>query len=121
MTQDISLKDITKKMASFLAERDWEKFHDPKNLAMSIAIEAGELMELFQWQTNSEVGKEMGDQEKKSRVKEELADVMLYCLDMARVYEIDVLEAMWEKIDLNARRYPASQHRGVAKKYDNSL
>jgi len=108
-------------MAAFLAERDWEKFHDPKNLAMSIAIEAGELMELFQWQTNAEVVDGMADPEKISRVKEELADVMLYCLDMARVFEIDVIDAMRDKIELNAKRYPASQFRGVANKYDNPL
>ncbi len=108
-------------MANFLAERDWEKFHDPKNLAMSIAIEAGELMELFQWQTNSQVREAMTESEKKSRVREELADVMLYCLDMARIFEIDPLEAMWDKIDLNAERYPASRFRGVARKYDNPL
>lgn len=121
MTQDISLKDITDKMANFLAERDWGKFHDPKNLAMSIAIEAGELLELFQWQTNREINDAMGDSEKLSHVKEELADVMLYCLDMARLFKIDVLEALWDKIEVNAKRYPASRFRGVAKKYDNPL
>ena len=121
MTQDISLKDITDKMATFLAERDWEKFHDPKNLAMSIAIEAGELLELFQWQTNSEVNDTLGDSDKLLRVKEELADVMLYCLDMARVFKIDVFEALWDKIELNAKRYPASRFRGVAKKHDHPL
>jgi len=118
MVQNRSIDTVISRLEKFLADRDWEKFHDPKNLAMSISIEAAELMELFQWQTNREAAHDSIQSGTKQRVNEELADVMLYCLSLARVLDIDVVEAMMQKIDINCRRYPVNKCKGIAKKYD---
>lgn len=119
MKQQPSLRDVMSKLDEFLAERDWEKFHDPKNLAMSIGIEAGELMEIFQWRTNSQAAEDAARPEIRARVREELADVMLYCLDLARIFDIDVAAAMLDKIAKNAEKYPTDRFRGSARKYDD--
>ncbi len=118
MEQELSIKEVMDRLQTFLSERDWEKFHDPKNLAMSIAIEAAELMELFQWRTNSEASDVAGNPETLKRVREELADVMLYCFSMAQTLDIDIARAMIDKIALNAMRYPADRFRGIARKYN---
>ena len=104
----------------FLKERDWEKFHDPKNLAMSIAIEAAELMELFQWKTSSEAAAAAREPQTRECVRDEVADVMLYCLDLCRIVDIDPEKAMRDKISKNAGRYPPERFRGVARKYDSA-
>jgi dCTP diphosphatase len=120
MGQELSIKEVMNKLQAFLSERDWEKFHDPKNLAMSISIEAAELMELFQWRTNSEASEAAVKPETLERVREELADVMLYCFSMAQALDIDIARAMIDKIALNARRYPADRFRGIARKYNET-
>jgi NTP pyrophosphatase (non-canonical NTP hydrolase) len=119
MEPEASLNEVMTRLGDFLAERDWEKFHDPKNLAMAIGIEAGELMEIFQWQRNEEAVAAATDSKTRERVREELADVMLYCLSMARVLELDIVQAMLDKISWNAERYPADEFRGSARKYNS--
>ncbi len=108
------------KLEEFLIERDWEKFHDPKNLAMSISIEAAELMELFQWLTTEEAIAESKKPELRERIKEEIADVMLYCFSLARIIDIDVSQAMLDKIRKNKKKYPAELFHGIARKYNTS-
>jgi len=120
MKQDLTLNDIMTKLGDFLAVRDWGKFHDPKNLAMSISIEAAELMELFQWKTNSEAAAAALEEDTRDCVRDELADVMLYCLSLCRVLDIDPVSAMSDKISKNAGRYPPERFRGVARKYDSA-
>jgi NTP pyrophosphatase (non-canonical NTP hydrolase) len=107
-------------LEKFLAERDWEKFHDPKNLTMSIAIEAAELMELFQWKTSGESAAAALEPDTRECVRDEVADVMLYCLDLCRILDIDPGAAMKDKIAKNADRYPPERFRGVARKYDSA-
>lgn len=98
--------DIVKK---FTEDRDWEQFHTPENLAKSISIEAGELLECFQWNS------EDFDIEK---VKEELADVLAYCINMADVLNLDMDDILVEKMKKNAEKYPVEKAKGVATKYD---
>lgn len=104
MTNGLSdLQDTYKK---FIDERDWSRFHTPKNLAMSISIEASELEELFQWHDNLDVDKLEGvDPEIKTEVKDELADIILYCLSMADKFNIDINEAVEEKLEKNKERF----------------
>lgn len=101
----------------FVDERDWNKYHNPKDLAISIAIEAAELMELFQWIEQREVGKITEADDKLLRIKEELADVMILCLNMANTLDIDLSQAIVEKIEKNKAKYPAEQVRGNYRKY----
>ncbi|MFH1708577.1 MAG: four helix bundle protein [Planctomycetota bacterium] len=104
-------------VAAFIAARDWQQFHAPKNIAMSIAIEAAELMEHFQWLTTAESAEVVNDPATMRQVRHELADVAGYVLDMANVLDIDLAEAVVEKLALNAQKYPVALCRGSAVKY----
>ena len=97
-----SLKD---KVLEFVQARNWDDFHNPKNLAMSIAIEAGELMEIFQWLNEEEANNIMKSDEK-VHLQEELADVIIYCLSLANRLDIDVSTAIEDKIKKNGIKYP---------------
>ncbi len=101
----------------FVDERDWNKYHNPKDLAISIAIEAAELMEIFQWRGQEEVEKISSDEDKLLRIKEELADVMILCLNMANTLDIELSKAIVEKIEKNKAKYPAELVRGNYRKY----
>jgi dCTP diphosphatase len=100
-----TVEQLREVMRVFVAERNWENFHNAKNLSMSIAIEAGELMEHFQWLTSAEVvagrGYELSD------VKDELADVVCYALSLANALEIDISAAVAQKMVKNRLKYPA--------------
>lgn len=100
-----TLDDLRERLRVFAADRDWEQFHTPKNLAMSVAIEAAEIMEHFQWLT-PEQGASL-DTTTKREVAHEIADVLLYLVRLADVMGIDMLAAAREKIELNAVKYPA--------------
>jgi NTP pyrophosphatase (non-canonical NTP hydrolase) len=96
----------------FVAERNWEPFHDPKNLSASIAIEAAELMEHFQWLRSEELGAVRADPEQMARVREEIADVLAYVVSFASTMGIDLSSALSEKMAKNAVKYPAETFRG---------
>jgi len=96
----------------FVARRDWHQFHTPKNLAMSLAIEAAELMEHFQWLTAEQSCAVVGEPKKLAEVSEELADVLCYALAMANELGIDLSAAIQAKLAKNEQKYPADQYRG---------
>jgi NTP pyrophosphatase (non-canonical NTP hydrolase) len=100
-----SLDDLRERLRGFAAERDWEQFHTPKNLAMSIGIEAAEIMEHFQWLSAAQ-SLEL-DNAARQEVAHEIADVLLYLIRLADVLDIDPAAAAREKIRLNAIKYPA--------------
>jgi dCTP diphosphatase len=105
-------------LRSFAAERDWDQFHTPKNLATSISVEAAELLELFQWSRGQKGWDEVSDPAIRSKVENELADILLYVIRFADKAEID-LEAIAErKIALNAEKYPSANSRGSDRKYN---
>lgn len=99
------IEELQEKYAEFKKKRDWEKFHQPKNIAMSISIEAAELMELFQWKDNVSIEKIKSDEELMSGIREELADVILYSLSMAQRLDIDVDSAVEQKLEENKERF----------------
>lgn len=105
--------ELIEALVRFRDERDWAQFHDSKNLATAIGIEAAELNELFLWKTIKQ--SEEVDQE---RLKEELADVMAYALLLADKHGIDLKQALLEKIQKNAAKYPVEKSKGTATKYD---
>ena len=109
-----SIKELTKKIVNFRDERNWKQFHNPKDLAISVSLEAAELLEVFQWSgTDTAV-----DTEKKiAKVKEELADVLIYSFLMANDLGLDIPEIVSTKIDENNRKYPAEKSYGKADKY----
>ncbi|NMG15970.1 nucleotide pyrophosphohydrolase [Aromatoleum bremense] len=103
-------------LRAFAAERDWERFHTPKNLAMALAGEAGEVIEHFQWLSADESANL--SEARRAEVALELADVLLYLVRLADVLDIDLGEAAQRKLALNAGRYPADKARGRSDKYD---
>jgi dCTP diphosphatase len=109
-----TLNDLTSQVRLFLKEREWEKYQNPKDLAESICIEAAELLEVFQWVRTEESEQFKNKPQKAQRIREELADVLIYCLGMASTLNIDLTAAVLEKIENNKRKYPAEQYRGKA-------
>ncbi len=105
-----TVSELRQWMAQFVTERDWDQFHSPKNLAMSLTIEAGELMEHFQWLTNQQ-SKEI-DNSVRHEVGEELADVICYAMSLANSLDIDVASAVFQKIEKNRLKYPVDEFRG---------
>ena len=99
-------------MNAFVEERQWQPFHDPKNLSASIAIEAGELMEHFQWLRSDQLADVRNDPERMQAIGEEIADVFAYVLSFASTMNIDLASAFAEKMKKNAIKYPAAQFRG---------
>lgn len=99
-------------MQRFVAERAWEKFHTPKNLAMSVAIEAAELMEHVQWLEPSEAWQLASDEPRKAAVAEEMADVFSYLLALCNVLGVDLTQATLAKLHKNEAKYPVAQFRG---------
>jgi NTP pyrophosphatase (non-canonical NTP hydrolase) len=102
-----SLNDLRARLRDFAAARSWEQYHTPKNLAVSVAIEAAELMEHFQWLTPEESS--TLSESRRTAVGHEIADVLLYLVRLADILGIDPIAAAREKIELNARKYPASK------------
>lgn len=104
------IDDITNKLVEFRNERNWEQFHNSKDLALGISIEANELLELFLWKQPEEVNKE--------KIREELADVFAFAFLLAEKYNLDVKEIVLEKIKVNGKKYPIDKAKGTAKKYN---
>ena len=110
-----TLQDLKVRMAEFVRERDWEQFHSPKNLAMSIAIEAAELMEHFQWMT-VEDSKNLKP-EHLVDIGEELADIIIYSLSLSNTLGLDLSQTVLDKMVKNSRKYPSDKVRGKSHKY----
>lgn len=112
----MNLEEITAKIRRFRDERDWAQFHNPKDMAMALSIEASELMEHFLWKTPDEVAARLV--EKRSEIEEEVADVAIYLVELADILGIDLFEAMERKMQKNAEKYPADRVRGSSLKYN---
>jgi len=102
-------------LRQFAAERDWDQFHSPKNLAIALSVEAAELLEHFQWLREEESQNLTADRLEK--VREEMADVLIYLLRLADKLNVDLVEAANKKIEANAKKYPADKSRGSIRKY----
>jgi len=111
-----SLEQLRRRLREFVAERDWEQFHSPKNLAMALSVECAELVEVFQWLTEAQ--STTLDEARRARVEAELADILVYLVRLADRLDVDLLAATGRKLEENARKYPAERVRGKALKYD---
>lgn len=103
------MEKLMKEIKQFNEERDWDKFHSPENLAKSISIEAGELLECFQWDSENY---------NKNEVCEELADVFTYCIQMAMKLDVDPKEIVLKKLEKTKKKYPVEKAKGVSTKYN---
>ncbi len=105
-------KETINQILKFRDDRDWIQFHNPKDLALSISLEAAELLEIFQWS-----GTDIGIEGKEDKIKEELADVLTYCVLMADVCGLDLDKIIQAKVKCNAEKYPINKAKGKSKKY----
>lgn len=106
MDSSTTFAQLREMVAFFISERNWQRFHTPKNVAMSIAIEAAELQEHFQWLTTEESQTYVQIPENRTAVADELADIMIYCLSFANLSEIDMSSAIMKKLKNNEKRFP---------------
>jgi len=109
------LEELRALISNFAKERDWDQFHSPKNLSMALIVEAGELVEHFQWLKQSESHELSKD--KLEAVEEELADILVYLIRIADRLDIDLIDAARKKIKSNAAKYPVDMVRGSSRKY----
>jgi len=112
------MDDLIRAVLEFRDERDWRRFHNPKDLAISIALEAAELLEHFQWKTLEDVEAYVKDAGSRARVGQEMADVLILLISLADAAGVDLLAAARAKLAHNARKYPVERARGSARKYD---
>ncbi len=111
----MNINNIQKQLSDFADERDWDQFHNPKNLAMALSVEVSELIEIFQWLT-PEQAEEIMDSSQSDHVKEEVADVMIYLLRLADKLDIDLESIVNDKIVQNGKKYPVNLSKGNADK-----
>ena len=110
----MDLDALSTKLKKFTQDRDWDQYHSPKNLAISLAVEAGELLEIFQWlPENSPFDKTVH-----KKASEEIADILIYAIMFSRKMGIDIETAVLEKIAINEKKYPVDKARWISKKYD---
>jgi len=110
MSNDSDIQEIMEKIVRFTEDRDWDQFHNGKDLALALSIEAAELNELYLWKQPEEVNV--------GKVKEELADILNYAFLIADKYKLDIKEIILDKLERNARKYPVDKSRGNARKYN---
>ena len=113
----MDIKELQTKMIEFRDARDWGKYHNPKDLAISLSLEAAELLEIFQWKDATEVQMLKQDTESVRRIKEELGDIFIYAFTLAHEFGLDPSEIVLEKIRLNEKKYPVDKAKGKADKY----
>ena len=109
------IQELTKRIIDFRNARDWKQFHNPKDVALSLVLEATEVLEHFQWKSEQEIGEYV--KSNKDEIGEELADVLYWILLMSHDLDIDLFDALNKKIEKNERKYPVSKSKGVATKY----
>ena len=118
MKEIVNLKKIKNKLIKFSKERDWEKFHTPKNLAMALTVEVSELLEIFQWSLD---GGEDVIENSKEEIESEIADIFNYLVKLVDLLDIDLEKIALKKIDLNSKKYPIEKSKGKSVKYTDCL
>ena len=118
MDSKATILSLKESVAKFRDDRDWLKFHNPKDLSMALSIESSELEELFLWKDDMSARRVKKDGRQFSRIREEVADIFIYLLSISNVLGLDMSEAVAEKLELNARKYPVPKSKGSNKKYD---
>lgn len=112
-----TVAELRARVLDFAREREWEQFHSPKNLSMALAAEAGELMEHFLWAESAASSTALAEADKRVKIEDELADVVIYALEFANICRIDLAAAIAAKLAKNAAKYPVEKARGRSDKY----
>ncbi|KVI08235.1 dCTP pyrophosphatase 1-like [Cynara cardunculus var. scolymus] len=119
--EDVSLLELKKKMADFAKERDWDRFHSPRNLLLALVGEVGELSEIFQWKGEVARGLPDWEDEEKQHLGEELSDVLLYLVRLSDICGVDLGKAALRKLEINANKYPVNLCKGSSKKHNQII
>ena len=117
MDERTTLSELKNAVKGFITAREWDTYHTPKDIAISISIEASELLEIFQWEKEGNIEALKNDVTKQEKLRDELADILIYCMSMANVLDIDLSGAIRSKIDKNSTKYPEDKVRGHYRKY----
>jgi len=118
MDNETNIQELKEKVKKFCDERDWDQFHNIKDLAIALSIESSELLEHFRWKTNDEVKSKMDNPEKLGEIKDEIADILYFLLRIAQMNNIDLSEALNKKLEKNNKNYPVEKAKGSNKKYN---
>ena len=113
----MDLKEIQEKVIDFRERRNWGQYHNPKDLAISLSLEAGELLEIFQWKNPKEVESIKSDDKTLKKIKEELGDIFIYALTLSHEFDLDPSDIILNKLKINEKKYPAEKVKGKSKKY----
>ncbi len=114
----MEIEKISTYLANFAKQRNWDQFHTPKNLSMALSVEVAELVEIFQWLTEEQSVQIIHDEKEMALIKEEIADILIYLIRLADKLEIDLEQAVVEKISLNEKKYPKELSKDNAIKYN---
>jgi NTP pyrophosphatase (non-canonical NTP hydrolase) len=117
MDQETNIHTLKEKIRKFCEDRDWDQFHNAKDLAIALIIENAELLEHFRWKSDKEIKEMFDDKVKKENIEDEMADVLYFLVRIAQKYNIDLSEALERKMAKNEKRYPVDKSRGSNKKY----
>ncbi len=115
--KETTIEEMKKELIEFINERDWDQFHKPKDVSMALAGEVGEILEIFQWKSEEQIKEILSNPEKKEALRDEIADVFAYTLDLARVCDVDIAKAYENKMNKNRVKYPADKVKGKNHKY----
>jgi len=118
MDSTTTIKQLKEKIKSFCEARDWDQFHDAKELAIALSIEASELLEHFRWKSKEEVKKIWENPQKKEDIEDEMADILYFLLRIAQMNNIDLSDALIRKMEKNDKKYPVDKFKGSSKKYN---
>lgn len=116
--QETRLHDLKDKIRAFCEARDWDQFHNAKDLAIALSIEASELLEIFRWKNENEVAELFKNPEKKEEIEDEMADILYFLVRMAQRYDLDLSESLDKKMEKNEKKYPVEKAKGSSKKYN---
>ena len=115
----MSVHDLMEEINEFVSERDWQQYHTPKNIAMSISIESGELLECLQWDHMLSSDELISDSKRMGAIADEIADIQTYLLRMCSILDIDPIENVRRKLQINREKYPKEKFSGSSRKYNS--
>ena len=116
--EQITVNELIKIVQDFCEERDWDQFHNPKDLAIGLSTESNELLDLFRFKSDEQMKEMLKDLHSRERISEELADVFFFVLRFAQMYNFDLKDILYNKVDKNAKKYPSDQVKGKNLKYN---
>lgn len=118
MDSETTIKDLKDKVQKFCEDRDWDQYHNAKDLAIGVSTEASELLDIFRFKSERQVEEFFEDAKKKSEISDEMADTLYFIIRLAQRYNVDLSTALESKLEKNDKKYPVEKARGSNKKYD---